>query len=509
MTGGATSHESAWAGGVAIAFLLLNTTLLAAVDLLPFIDLPNHLAEATIYKYWGPNHRFSDYYVPTPWYFPNTFHTVFCSLFPSVETGNKVFHILYLLLLQGAMFFVVRHVKGNQWYGLLTILFTYNFNLTFGFVGFAISLPTLILLFYATLLYTANENAYLNIIIAFLLVMLFFMHAQNALFGLVLYGFMMLYHFRKSFRKLIVHCLLIPIPLVILIVTWWFTRAPQEDSNTTDYLIQYYTTEYFPHFFERLRIAILDNFQLRAGRAGTLIAAGFFMCLIVPLFLAKPWKSRLQKHRPSPEMIYAIIFFLTALGCFLLAPSELPGQSPIYHRFCTIVILAGIIPGSMLMRHVYSSWLRGLSVIAIFVYVVMWTEHIYTFNAQNKGFNKTLFTELDPEKTLAALIYDNAYRGRKVYIHFQNYFLIWNQGIVASKIIDYRFGVVRRAPSGKPIPFYNELIGDQYQYQPQYAEIDYLLVRGKAPVESDHNLHSFTRLKSVHAWSVFYNRQRP
>jgi len=71
-----------------LIFLILNTLLLSSMELFPFVDLPNHLAEASIFKYYEPANLIGQYYTPTPWYFPNTFHTVFCSLFPSVEWGN-------------------------------------------------------------------------------------------------------------------------------------------------------------------------------------------------------------------------------------------------------------------------------------------------------------------------------------------------------------------------------------------------------------------------------------
>src|SRR5688572_30227451 len=130
----------------------IHALFLILTPLFPFIDLPNHLAEAAIYKYHGdPGNSLANYYEPVPWYFPNTFHTVFCSLFPDVELRNRVFMVLYVLALQFSLFLVVRQLKGNPWYGLLGILFTFNYNVTFGFVGFAISIPAVILLFYLIL----------------------------------------------------------------------------------------------------------------------------------------------------------------------------------------------------------------------------------------------------------------------------------------------------------------------------------------------------------------------
>ena len=134
----------------------------------------------------------------------------------------------------------------------------------------------------------------------------------------------------------------------------------------------------------------------------------------------------------------------------------------------------------------------------------VWSEYIISFNRENRNFNPEFFAGVDPEQTLAGLIYDNRYRGRKVYIHFPNYYIVWKRGIATSKIIDYRFGVVRRTSNDK-LPYYHELIGDDYGYQPQYQNLDYLLVRGAAPQEPDSNLSSFELEKRLGPWSLYKN----
>jgi hypothetical protein len=82
---------------------------------------------------------------------------------------------------------------------------------------------------------------------------------------------------------------------------------------------------------------------------------------------------------------------------------------------------------------------------------------------------------------------------------------VWKNGIAASKIIDYRFGVVRRVAPESELPFYHELIGENYSYQPQYRNIDYLLLRGTAPVPDDQNLHGFTLSKVSEPWRIYKN----
>ena len=498
-----TTNPAKSGAAALLIFALLHSLFIASVAFFPFIDLPNHLAEATIFKYHSTDSLLGRYYQPVPWYFPNTFHTVFCSLFPSVEFGNKVFHILYILLLYASMFLAIKQVRGNTWYGLLAVLFTYNYNVSFGFVGFAISLPVLILLFYFILLYIQRERMHLNFVIGLLLALLYFMHAQNALLGLIIYGAMMSYHYRRSFGKLVAHGLLVPLPVVLMIFTWWFTRMSQEEGSTFDYLKEYYTSAYLQHFNLRFRLIAFDNFQLREGMTGVLIASAFFLCMLFPVLLAKPWKWKPESRSLTPEIIYAGIFFLIILGCYVFAPHSLPGQSPIFQRFCTILILSLMIVISIPLGKMHTPWLKYFAVIAASVYSILWFEYIYSFNRENKHFIPDLFAGMDANGRLAGLIYDNDYRGRRVYIHFPNYYIVWNHGAAASKIIDYRFGVVRRVSSETEIPFYEEMIGDRYSYQSQYAGMDYLLVRGNSPVGVDRHLHGFTVWRQAGPWKIF------
>jgi hypothetical protein len=489
---------------IIILFILANAILLFAMPLLPFIDLPNHLAEATIYRYYGENGNvLSKYYQPTPWYFPNTFHTVFCSLFSDVEFGNKVFHLLCIMLMQVSVFIVIRQLNGNPWYGLLAALFTYNYNLTYGFVGFAISTPALVLLFYLIIRDFERDTVALKLGVASMLILLFLMHAQNALFGLMLFGLMTLYKYHSSFRQLIWRGMLIPLPLVVLIFAWWFTRGGEKEGSTSDYLIDYYSSGYFADFLTRFRIIVLDNFQLREGTTGLIIAGSIFSLIVLPILWFKPWRHKPLSVLLNANYVYPLIFFFTGFICYAVLPDQLPGQSPLFQRFCTIVILAFILFVSVWMQHISSVQLKWFAVIALIAYSALWMEYIYTFNRINKDFNAGLFRGIPNDSRMAGLIYDHKYRGRKVYIHFPNYFIVWKQGIAASKIIDYRFGVVRRVATETDVPFYTEYIGDGYKTIQEYRSLDLLLVKGIAPVSDDENVNGFTLMRSAGDWRLY------
>lgn len=505
MQSGSTSayHQAKF---VFFLFFLVHAIFLLAMPLFPFIDLPNHLAEATIYKYYGDaSSELSHYYQPTPWYFPNTFHTVFCSLFPTVELGNRIFYVICVGLLIGSVFLVIRQLRGNAWYGLLALLFTYNYNFTYGFVGFAISIPTLILLFYFILRDFEKDTLTLKALISSTLILLFLMHAQNALLGLLLFGVMTLIQYWPRAKAILLRGVLVPLPLVVLIFVWWFNRGGEKEESTLGYLLNYYRHDYFSEWFSRLRIAVFDNFQLREGTPGVLIAASIFALVFIPLVWLRPWKNFAWRTVIRSRMLYPLIFFLTAAACYLVLPSELPGQSPLFQRIGTIVIVALIIVLSVWIGNRTSKLLALYACAAIVVYSFLWMEYIYTFNQENEGFNKTFFAGANAPSRIAGLIYRHDYRGRKVYIHFPNYYIVWNRGIAASKIIDYRFGVVRRVVDESVIPFYFEHVGDGYREIPTYKSLEYLLVRGNAPRTPDANVSNFTLIRKNGLWKLYRN----
>lgn len=136
------------------AFILVHLTLISSIKLFPFLDTPNHLGLATIYRYYGEQtNQFANYFTIDTFLKPNVFHLFFCGLkiFPSVEFANKIFYSLYVILLPLAVLLVIKKIGGNPWFSLLSFLMLYNCNVCYGFVGLTIALPFVLLLFYCLL----------------------------------------------------------------------------------------------------------------------------------------------------------------------------------------------------------------------------------------------------------------------------------------------------------------------------------------------------------------------
>jgi hypothetical protein len=484
-------------------FTLLQAILILNSNLLPFQDLPNHLAEAAIYKYTLQGDTFiSQYYQLVPWYYPNSFYLVFCNVFSSVELANKFFYILVAGALPFSIYLIIKELKGNCWYGLISVLFTYNYNVSYGFSGFSIAIPTLFMLFYVLLREIKENRIFWRIAGSLLLVLLFFMQAQMALFGLTLFFSVIIFRYRGNY-KILFSRLAGSVPIIVLFFIWWYSRPANKEENTLVFLWNYFGSSYFQTFVLRLRLVFFDNFQLQEGWKGLLIASFFSLCIFLPLLIHREWKTGAVSRRFPKDLQYPVLFFLISLGCYIFLPAYLPGEQVIYQRFSPVLLLSVIIMGSILLKDKQARWLKYFSIILACGYTFLWTEYIYSFNRENRSFNPAFFDSINRQSIMAGLIYDNKYRGRPVYIQFPSYFIVWKKGIATSKIIDYRFGVIRRGIKGNQIPYYEEWPEEIDKVPTDYSALDYLLVKGEASVKPDSNLFNFYLFRKEGSWQIY------
>lgn len=494
-------------------FALVNAVIIIWSPLLPFIDLPNHLAEATIYRYYGePGNSFSTYYQLVPWYFPNQFHIWFCSLsiFPTVEIGNKAFYVLYTTLLPLSIYLIVRALKGNLWISLLSFTLVFGYNVTYGFSGYTISIPVIFFLFYVMMIDFERNSLLLKSIIAMLLILLFTMHAQVALFGALIYGTCALYKYRKSFWGLTL-AVVVTLPLVYLIVNWWVLKGADPEQSTLDYLLNYYSSTYFTDLPERLGLVAYEHFQLREGLLGKGVALLLTLLLVLPAIVRGStfWRNLLDNFQKE-QNVYVGIFLVIAFCCFFFLPDELPGQSPISQRFSIFFWLVFVLFVSLYLPSFRIRFMLTYTVGAVLLYSVLWGEYFVAFNKENRDFNKEYFAGINNDQKMSALIFDYTFRGRSAYMHFQNYFITWQKGISSTKIIDYRFGVVNRKVDTTILPEHYDWGFQQRGFLDSlpYSDVDILLVKGDYPTK-EHHVEAFSLVAQQGSWELFQNVNEP
>lgn len=492
---------------VFLGLLGLHAVLMGSRRIYPFIDLPSHLNNATIIReYDEPANRFQDYFDYSLLSRPNVAYYFIVSLpiWPSAETGNRVFYVLYVLLFPLAALLVIRRLGGNPWFALLAFLLLYNFNVGWGFTGFTISLPMLMLLFAWLLDDSARFSFARQVLLSLFLLLLFFTHAIAFLFAAGMFGFLLLWrHPRQPLTWL--KQLLLLLPTVAFMVPWW-TVHPLDDGEMGlgRFFLFYYSGPYWHTIIKRLGFFVFDNYFLFPHYAGYLAAAVFASAILLPL----GWAVRRRWGRPLDERgRIALALTVYAALCFFLLPDYLPGHWALFQRFSVCLLLALIFIGSVLYRDRLPRGMAAAFTVLALAHFGLWADYHHSFAVETKDFTPELFPEDEPEAELSAFITDNRFRGRQIFMHFQNYFLIWHQGIVPSQLYDYRFKIVWRKENGPLLPTYIDF--EQWQEYPpgSYDNLDYLLVRGQPPASADSTMSIFEPVRDADKWMLY--RRKP
>lgn len=484
-----------------------------AQRLYPFLDMPNHLALAEIYHSWDdPGTRFERFFELSMFPRPNVFHTVFCGsgLFPDIEVANKVFFLLYAVMFAAAVLLVILRCGGNLWYGLLAFLLLYNINVGYGFVGFVIALPVLLLVLYVTINYLEQASLYAAFVIACLLAVLFFMHAMAFLFGLMVFAVCAAIDMlcKGSWRRVYIH-LALCVPGGVLFCLWYAGDVREfGGTSMVEALLRYYRSGFLGSFWQRGAVMIHDNFRL-TGSAGGYAAAAFLSLVIIFFALYAFMKARPRQPDGSETPRRCVWVFLgCSVFCALFMPVALPGYSFLYQRFSVCVFLALLLSAACYAPAALPARMTVLLVAAVAFHALAWVACFRDFDAENAGFNRDFFSGCSRDGVLAALIYDYRFRDVSMYDNFADYYMVWTGGVSTTRLVDDRSFAIRRRVGTDQLPEYMGWIGkaERSRYDGRYGALDYILVRGEIPEQAGSVLRDFRLLNRAGAWRLYANR---
>ncbi len=487
-------RENTWFWAACAILLGINFWLIATSRILPFIDLPNHLANATIYRHIGePGNEFARYYsVHSLFPNANVVHLAFAGskLFPTVEFANRAFYVVYLTLVPLGVFLLIREAGGNRWYTLLSFLVLFNLNVVFGFTGFTAAIPIVLFVVWTAVRSFRGGIAW-SVAVAPLLVLLFCAHALTFIFGFSLYCLLCVLDRRRWPR------LAAAIPAACVFAMWW-SRRPAEES-TFGYMRDYYWNHYFWNLPRRAMFPLMDFYQILPGAAGPILAIVISLALLVPLIKYRRMLFTGLANRP------AAILALYGAFCCMTLPPEIPREPVLYQRFSIFLFLGAIVLLSLLPA---SRRRIGVMFAAALVFTGLRVHYFREFNRENANFNARFLPPAN--ERMAGVMYEHGFRNWPLYIHFPNYQIIWNKGIASTAAIDYRFGVVRRSASTEELPFYREWISQEPDYQGDYDAMEYVLVRGNPPahwLDGSKREPGFDEVRRAGNWRLLKSRK--
>ncbi|MCE1164701.1 MAG: hypothetical protein LWX07_04770 [Bacteroidetes bacterium] len=483
--------------------ICINLYWVFATPLLPFIDLPFHLAEAFVVKNFGnPEFLFGRYYTIPTFIKSNTLHTFFCAagVFHDVETGNKIYYAAYVILLPLSVWYLIRILGGNIYFSLLSFLFTVNYSVHWGFTGYTMSVPVLFILFALYYIYFIGGKSKAGFVIFLLILILFMLHFQTAIFAMLVFGILQIYYKRKSLR----HWIQMTIIFVPILVIMFAAYSADSDGGTSlsGFLFNYYMLDYPGAFLNRLGIFfILDNFFLFRGITGVIYSL-IISVSIVLLFLSG---LRFRSINGNPGMKFLFIILSISAACYIFLPGNINGQNIIFERYSVITLILMAVCASMEIR-LETKGSRNKIFAGIFFSAILLlhgaviSDYMNDFRKESRDFGREIFSVCS-KSVMAGVITDNDFRGRKVWTHFPMYYTVWNGGVTTG-LIDYKFGLIKRNVPKEVLPQYKEWLDDsKTDFGRYYMSAGYILTRSTGePV-----LNGFTLHRTSGKWRLYRN----
>jgi hypothetical protein len=486
---------------------LVHLAILFSARLLPFVDIPNHLAMATIAReYLADSNAFSQYYALDLFPKPNVLFLFFCAspIVPSVEVGAKALVALYIVLVPLSVVMLVRCVGGSTWFAIAACLLLYNFNLIWGFVGYTISIPFVAIATWLTMEHVASDSRLRGIILSAVLALLFFMHALSLLLAVGVVLFSVAWVYRRDGRRLLHKCWVL-LPALVLLLGWQVNESMSEGGvSKITFLPYYYKTQYLASWSKRMQFFTQDFRDITGGGVAKWGGAAISGSIVI-LGLAGACFAR--RCLSEARVVPALILGLLSLGGYLLFPERFPGYHFLFERLSIPLFLALIVLGSLAEGKAYRRVVGALAVAASLWYVSLVAALHQDFKNDSADFTRDLFPSAIGDTKIGGLIFEPYFRGHAYYIHFLDYFIVWRRGIATTRVIDAKSFPVERKVSQDVLPKYHEWVGwwltsDEFRAD-YYIGMDYLLVKGDVPDKGRSLLEGFEVDRERGDWRLY------
>jgi len=429
----------------------------------------------------------------------NSIYIYFCSLniFPNVEFANRLFYAVYIIILPLSVWSIIRTFNGNSYYSILSFLFLINHNVHWGFVSYMMSIPVIIFIFIAFNKYFVLNKLKYVYFIWILLIIVFFLHFQMAIFVVLIFGLFTIVYQRKNSKKILINTLSV-IPVIIIMVYAYLVDSQSGATPLFSYMLNYYISSYFNTLIDRFNVLfVVDNYFILRGATGIV----FSLLATVPLsviFILKAAKLKISEILKNQNLKFLSNLFIITSLCFFLLPDVIPGQNIIFERYSVPIFLLIIIISSIIqINSKLENSLKLIIPIIIVIQTVFIFDYMFDFKKSTADFNLGIFPDNNKAR-LAGIILDNDFRGSKVYAHFPMYFTVWKQGITTG-LIDYRFGLIKRNISREILPQYIEWTDKQMDYDEYYKPVNYLLIKSN----SIPTFNNFAFEKESGSWMLF------
>jgi hypothetical protein len=447
---------------------------------LPLLDLPQHLAIATVIDgsaeagstfarefqvQWGELTPYWLYYAVV----------ALIAKVVGVETASRLYLTGYALAFPWAGIALCRAFGRSGWLGLLAAPLALNTNLYYGFVNYCAAV--VLLLFGIAAIERRLQSSSGAVALAVLSVVLFFAHVQVFAFFLLCAALLALVHEGAPSARAKAAALLPLAPATLLLFAPWvfltFFRTPSTPGQLAplgDARPAFLTFEGNVHGFPTaIAGAFRDASDLRLLAAWMLVLVGA---------LAAGLATRADQG-PALHRGRVALLVLAALAGYFLAPMSIRGQWNINPRFAVLAALLAV-PAALPSRR--GALALGAAAVALTgVTGVNAAVHHRAFDREAGPFEKALAAMPKGGRALS-LIFEpkGALIETSPYLHFGQYYTVRRGGACANSFaasaalpVRYRDHTSFPTPNAwRPGDFRWDVHGDRY---------DVFLVRGRPP----------------------------
>ncbi len=487
------------------AFAALSVKLLLPIwslTYLPLGDLPDHAGQIKVIM------NFQEYegrYIVnwfTPYLVAYGITLLFATVFP-LTVAVKLTLSLAVLAFPVAGLLLVRALKGDRFWVLITFPVGYSFSFYWGFFSFIVGASVALFFIVFAVHYAKRDRLDLPhyLLAALFSLVLFFAHALVWLTAvgvacLIIYIYNDL---RTSVRKASAFLLIIPI------VVYWSAVTGQSGPSTIGdgYYVEHYAQRItheigyiLDQFHDRSvkdehsqRVKEFLSFSIGQPALWDYILLAVFL-LIWPLLLGSKLTFDWRRWLPVGG-----IFFL-----FMVTPYWIFDTAYVYFRFSVFLLPLSLFLYNPQRDNPDATATAGLPIrrpaALLAGFCVVWSilgthQKIFASFAENDSSFKKILESMEPRKKVLALILDadSALKYSPAYMHFGSWYQAEKLGeVVFSFAVDpVAHGVPLRYIAGS-IPYPNPWNPGEFNWRRHKgADYDYFLVRAK---DHQHNLFS-------------------
>jgi hypothetical protein len=430
-----------------IAFVLCAvaaTVPLLVTDVLPMSDLPEHMAQVSIWKHFDdPCHRFSEIYRlhwTTPYLLGYVLTRLLAEWLP-VSTAIVVTVWLSIILLPLSVRALLARGGGDVWWSLLAFPLAYGYSFYWGFLNFSIALP--IAIYAIALLYDGRRR---NTAIAALALLLLVAHV-------LLFAFFGVVASCVAIARRSVRLVLAVAPGFVLTAVYVLRLRLRQEPNTEGGLT-----------WNVGAARLLDFPSTLFANSWEPAALPLLAVVILAIATARPSLTR--------DSARWVLLGLAAAACFL-GPAGAFGATYLAGRFAVLAVVGALFVLEAPGRRVS----RAIVIIFVFVSMGILTARFRRFDAEAREFDPIV--ESLPSNRRVALLnvlpFSEHVPG-PVYWHFAALYQVRKGGLIAWSFAGHHPPLVRYRDGAEPVVRSRSTPVEGIDW-PGLLQYDYILLR--------------------------------